>query len=227
MVSYTTTKGKEMEILNEFEVAMEFHRSLMSALDTAKSNANQQYELLKSIDTQLGYILKCKLSSVGEIPIHNLDATNLKDEDYLSELQKIYAKYPYEMKLKSIVFLIEKLKAYSETLKVKRLKLNSRIKLAEAGTEESKTAHRLYKSVTESMLAAGSRCDHLVKMFFDYRRAMLNYIMGNTEMLVRLFTEDGEVSPNFREYYNKRVKAESFHNDHEAMNGKMKRRILK
>jgi hypothetical protein len=64
-------------------------------------------------------------------------------------------------------------------------------------------------------------------MFFDYRRAMLNYIMGNTEMLVDLFTENGEVSPVFKEYYNKRVKAEPFHGDHEAMNGKMKRRVLK
>ena len=217
-----------MDIMKEMSAAMESQLALKTAVDTANRNAAETCRRLSDINFQLGSILKCKLfqgEDVEEAKV--LDVTNLSDENYLAELNGIYRKYSYEDKLKSIVSIIRQLFEYTEQLKRKRIKLRERIKLSTAKTEESKTAHRLFNQVSDSMVAASARCDHLIKMFFDYRRAMLNYIMGNTEMLVDLFTENGEVSPVFKEYYNKRIKAESFHDDHETINSKMKRRILK
>lgn len=217
-----------MDVMKEMSAIMESQIALKTAVDTANNNAANIYRGLNDINSQLSSILKCKLFQGEDIEeVKALNVTNLNDENYLSELNRIYRKYSYEDKLKSIVSIIRQLFEYTEQLKRKRIKLKDRIKLSAAKTEESKIAHRLFKQVSESMLAASARCDHLIKMFFDYRRAMLNYIMGNTEMLVDLFTENGEVSPAFKDYYNKRVKAESFHSYHEAMNSKMKRRILK
>jgi hypothetical protein len=214
--------------MKEISAAMESQLALKSAINTANSNAADMCHRLNDINIQLSSILKCKLFQGEDVEeAKSLNVTNLSDENYLAELNRIYRKYSYVDKLKSIVSIVRQLFEYTEQLKRKRIKLRERIKLSTANTEESKTAHRLFNQVSDSMVAASARCDHLVKMFFDYRRAMLNYIMGNTEMLVDLFTENGEVSPVFKEYYNKRVKAESFHGDHETMNGKMKRRILK
>jgi hypothetical protein len=218
----------KMDVMKEMSAAIESQTALKTAIDTANNNAADICRRFNDISFQLSAILKCKLFQGEDIEEAKvLNVTNLNDENYLSELNKIYRKYSYEDKLKSITSIVRQLFDYTEQLKRKRIKLSERIKLSKANTEESKTAHRLFKQVSDSMMAASARCDHLVKMFFDYRRAMLNYIMGNTEMLVDLFTENGEVSPVFKEYYNKRVKAESFHGDHETMNGKMKRRILK
>lgn len=217
-----------MDVIKEVSAVMDSQIALKTAIISANNNAVDVYRKLTDISSQLGLILKCKLFQGEDIEeAKSLNVKDLDDKNYLVKLNKIYRKYSYENKLKSIVSIIRQLLDYTEQLKCKRIKLRERIKLSTANTEESKTAHRLFNQVSDSIVAAGVRRDHLVKMFFEYRRAMLNYIMGNTEMLVDLFAENGELLSTFKDYYNNRIKAESFHSDHEAMNGKMKRRTLK
>lgn len=212
-----------MDIFKLLKEAIETHQALRLSVESIKSEFNERQRAMDNIERDIKSILQCKLSTVDIIDeVENLDVTDLSDDKYIAKLQKIYGKYSYEEKLSSIISIIEKLVAYSDRLKVKSSKLSSRIKLSDENTEEVKNARRLKHSVDESLLAISNRVGRLVDMFFNYRKAMLNYIMGNTERLVGIFTSDGIVSPVMKEYYNKKIKAERFHLDNEAMNSKMK-----
>lgn len=220
---HISRKGDKMSILKTLERNIEKHTSFMLKAEEEMKNARDYMDEMKSISRTLAAILKCEYNHSefydGDNPSFNLD-----NEEYIARLRKIHSSLAVDAKLRHIVGIIKEIIACVGDLQRKEAKLKERLKLSKENTPETIVARRRLASIREAIKGMGGRCDHLIKMFFDYRRAILNGVLGETEMLCGLFSSDISVSPVFREYYNKRIKAESFFAGQDALNMRMRKR---
>ena len=116
------------------------------------------------------------------------------------------------------------LKEYAGSLVSKREKLRSMIKLS-PNSPETRAAMAALKVVNNNLSIVGARFTFIISTFFKYRKAMLNYIMGNTEkLLAEVSDTEGRVSDEFRNFFQNAIKKENFHDEHNAMVSKLKRR---
>lgn len=215
-----------MSILTTLERNIDRHHACLLMSEQSLSDTKEYISEMRDISKTLSAIIKCEYQPSefydGENP-----STKLDDESYITNLRKIHSTLAVDAKLRHIVCLIREIIDCVTDLRRKEAKLKDRIKLSTENTPEVIAARRKLNALRETIKGLGGRCDHLVKMFFDYRRAILNGVLGETEKLCNLFTTDYEVSNAFKEYYNKRIKAETFFSGHDALNMQMKKRGYK
>jgi hypothetical protein len=165
----------------------------------------------------------------GNLRVDNTDVEfklkkKITDDGFIDELQKILSVYNFEKKLIALTIVAEDLKEYAASLVSKREKLRSMIKLS-PNSPETRAAMAALKVVNNNLSIVGARFTFVISTFFKYRKAMLNYIMGNTEkLLAEVSDAEGRVSDEFRNFFQNAIKKENFHDEHNAMVSKLKRR---
>jgi hypothetical protein len=165
----------------------------------------------------------------GNLRVDNTDVEfklkkKVTDDGFIDELQKILSVYNFEKKLIALTIVAEDLKEYAASLVSKREKLRSMIKLSPK-SPETLAAMAALKVVNNNLSIVGARFTFVISTFFKYRKAMLNYIMGNTEkLLAEVSDAEGRVSDEFRNFFQNAIKKENFHDEHNAMVSKLKRR---
>lgn len=166
----------------------------------------------------------------GNLRVDDSDSVEVKlkkkvtDEGFIEELQKTLSLYNFEKKLIALTMVAGDLKEYAGSLVSKREKLRSMIKLS-PNSPETRAAMAALKVVNNNLSIVGARFTFIISTFFKYRKAMLNYIMGNTEkLLAEVSDTEGRVSDEFRNFFQNAIKKEKFHDEHNAMVSKLKRR---
>lgn len=192
-------------------------------LTSEMSRFREVHNELVSINKTLHEILHGNLR-VDDPDVEVKLKKKITDEGFVDELQKILSVYNFEKKLIALTMVAGDLKEYATSLVSKREKLRSMIKLT-SNSPETRAAMAALKVVNNNLSIVGARFIFIISTFFKYRRAMLNYIMGNTEkLLAEVSDAEGRVSDEFRNFFQNVIKKENFHDEHNAMVSKLKRR---
>lgn len=193
-------------------------------LTSEMSRFKEKHNELVAINKTLHEILHGNLR-VDDSDVEVKHKKKITDEGFVDELQKILSAYNFEKKLVALTMVAGDLKEYAASLVSKREKLRSMIKLT-SNSPETRAAMAALKVVNNNLSIVGARFTFIISTFFKYRKAMLNYIMGNTEKLLSEVSDiEGRVSDEFRNFFQNAIKKENFHDEHNAMVSKLKRRV--